>query len=119
MKNTSSKTKITFLIHCTVYSIFKARQKAIATKISRNKNNLYFNEEKNKTKIPEASPSRNHGSCLLPESPAHGLVVHVRLVLVEAPEAGHRLTVHQLEDPLLPVAPLDELGAALLVLGKK
>jgi hypothetical protein len=35
---------------------------------------------------------------------------------VQAPEAGHRLAVHQLEDPLLPVAPLDVLGAAVLVL---
>jgi hypothetical protein len=52
----------------------------------------------------------------IPESAPHGLVVHVRLVLVEAPEAGHRLAVHQLEDPLLPVAPLDVLGAAVLVL---
>jgi hypothetical protein len=35
---------------------------------------------------------------------------------VQAPEAGHRLAVHQLEDPLLPVAPFDVLRAAVLVL---
>ncbi len=55
----------------------------------------------------------------VPESAAHGLVVHVWLVLVESPEAGHRFAVHQLEDPLLPVAPLDVLGAAVLVLASK
>jgi hypothetical protein len=38
---------------------------------------------------------------------------------VQAPEARHRLAVHQLEDPLLPVAPLDVLGAAVLVLPSK
>ena len=32
------------------------------------------------------------------------------------PQPGHGLAVHQLEDSLLPVAPLDELGAAVLVL---
>ena len=47
----------------------------------------------------------------LPESATHRLVVHVWLVLVEAPQPGHRLAVHQLEDALLPVNPLDEGGA--------
>ena len=51
-----------------------------------------------------------------PQGPPHGLVVHVGLVLVEPPQAGHRLGVHQLEHALLPVAPLDELRAAVLVL---
>ena len=46
----------------------------------------------------------------------HRLVVHVGLVLVEAPQPGHRLAVHQLEDALLPVGPLDELGTTLFVL---
>ena len=54
---------------------------------------------------------------VIPQRPAHGLVVHVRLVLVEPPQPGHRLAVHQLEDPLLPVRPLDELRAAVFVLG--
>ena len=35
---------------------------------------------------------------------------------MEAPEPGDGLAVHQLEDALLTVAPLDVLGAALLVL---
>ena len=52
----------------------------------------------------------------LPEGSTHGLVVHVWLVLVEAPQPGHRLAVHQLEDALLPVGPLDELGTTLFVL---
>ena len=51
-----------------------------------------------------------------PQCPAHGLIVHVGLVLVHAPEPGHRLAVDQLEHPLLSVAPLDELGTALGVL---
>ena len=54
---------------------------------------------------------------VIPQRPAHGLVVHVGLVLVEPPQPGHRLAVHQLEDPLLPVGPLDELRAAVFVLG--
>ena len=52
----------------------------------------------------------------LPESSTHGLVVHVGLVLVQPPEPGHGLAVHQLEDALLPVAPLDELGTAVFIL---
>ena len=55
---------------------------------------------------------------ILPQSSAHGLVVHVRLVLMHAPEPGHGLAVHQLEDALLTVAPLDELGTTLLVLNR-
>merc|ERR1711879_715137 len=30
---------------------------------------------------------------VIPQRPAHGLVVHVRLVLVEPPQPGHRLAV--------------------------
>ena len=52
----------------------------------------------------------------IPESAAHGLVVHVWLVLVEAPQPGHRLAVDQLEDALLPVGPLDEPWTTLFVL---
>ena len=52
----------------------------------------------------------------LPERPTHRLVVHVWFVLVQTPQSRHSLAVHQLEHPLLPVAPLDELGAAVLVL---
>ena len=51
-----------------------------------------------------------------PESSTHSLLVHVRLVLMKAPESRDRLAVHQLEDPLLSVAPLDELGTAILIL---
>ena len=55
---------------------------------------------------------------ILPKRSAHSFVVHIRLVLMEAPEPGDGLAVHQLEDALLTVAPLDELGAALLVLNR-
>ena len=51
-----------------------------------------------------------------PEGPAHGLVVHVGLVFVQAPESGDGLGVDQLEDALLPVGPLDISGTRLLVL---
>ena len=37
---------------------------------------------------------------LLPECPAHRLVVHVRLVLVHPPQPGDGLAVHQLEHAL-------------------
>ena len=36
---------------------------------------------------------------------------------MDPPQSGDRLAVHQLEDPLLPVGPLDELRAAVFVLG--
>ena len=52
----------------------------------------------------------------LPQGSSHRLVVHVGLVLVHAPQPGHRFAVHQLEDALLPVGPLDELGTTLFVL---
>lgn len=47
---------------------------------------------------------------------AHRLVVHVRLVLVHAPQSGHRLGVDQLEDALLAVCPLDETRTILTIL---
>lgn len=47
---------------------------------------------------------------------AHGLVVHVRLVLVQPPQPRHRLGVHQLEHALLAVGPLDVARAVLAVL---
>ena len=53
-----------------------------------------------------------------PESSAHGLIVHVRLVLVKSPQPGDRFTVHQLEDSLLSVAPLDKLWTAIFVLNR-
>lgn len=53
---------------------------------------------------------------VVPQRPAHRLVVHVRFVLVHAPQLGHGLRVDQLEDALLPVGPLDEPGAVLAVL---
>ena len=47
---------------------------------------------------------------VIPQRPAHGLVVHVGLVLVEPPQPGHRLAVHYLEHAPLPVHPLDVFG---------
>ena len=44
---------------------------------------------------------------VISESSAHGLVVHVRLVLVEPPQPGDGLAVHDLEDPPVSVQPLD------------
>ena len=35
---------------------------------------------------------------------------------MQPPQPGHRLAVHQLEDALLPVTPLDELGTAVFIL---
>ena len=37
---------------------------------------------------------------------------------MQTPKAGDCFTVNKLEHPLLPVAPLDELGATVLVLEK-
>ena len=53
-----------------------------------------------------------------PESSAHGLVVHVRLVLVKPPQSGDGLAVHQLEDSLLSVCPFDVLWTTFFVLNK-
>lgn len=55
---------------------------------------------------------------LLPQGPPHGLVVHVRFVFLLAPQLGHSLGVHQLEDALLSLRPLDVLGAGVSVLQK-
>ena len=44
---------------------------------------------------------------VISESSAHGLVVHVRLVLVKPPQSGDGLAVHDLEDPPVSVQPLD------------
>ena len=51
-----------------------------------------------------------------PESSAHGLIVHVRLVLMKSPQPRDRLAVHQLEDSLLSVAPFYKLWTAIFVL---
>merc|ERR1712025_768554 len=58
---------------------------------------------------------------VIPQRSTHGLVVHVWLVLVEAPQPGHRLAVHYLEHPSLPVYPLDVLwtGAGGLKQGEE
>ena len=47
---------------------------------------------------------------IISESSAHGLVVHVRFVLMEPPQSGDRLAVHNLEDAPVPVQPLDVPG---------
>ena len=53
---------------------------------------------------------------IVSQSSPHGLIVHVRLVLVETPQSGHRLAVHQLENTLLSVTPLDELWTTVFIL---
>lgn len=58
------------------------------------------------------------GQGLLPECPAHRLIVHVRLVLLLPPQFGHCLRIHQLEDAFLSLGPLDVLGAGVPVLQK-
>ena len=42
---------------------------------------------------------------IVSQSSPHGLIVHVRLVLVETPESGHRLAVHNLEHASVSVNP--------------
>lgn len=59
---------------------------------------------------------RSLGDRPSPERPSHRLVIHVGLVLVHAPQPRDGLGVDQLENALLAVGPLDEAGAALLVL---
>lgn len=54
----------------------------------------------------------------VPESSAHGLIVHVWFVLVFAPESGHSLGVDQLKDPCMPIGPFDVTWAGLSVLEK-
>lgn len=51
-----------------------------------------------------------------PQGSAHGLVIHVRLVLVFPPQFGHGLGVDQLENALLPLHPLDVPGTGVFVL---
>ena len=53
---------------------------------------------------------------VVPQGPAHRLVVHVRLVLVRSPQPRHSLAVDQLEHPPWPVQPLDVGRAARWVL---
>lgn len=53
---------------------------------------------------------------IVAQRPAHRLVVHVRLVLVHAPESRDRLGVHQLEDALLAIGPLNEARTILTIL---
>merc|ERR1740123_793431 len=60
--------------------------------------------------------SQDPSLVVVPECPAHRLVVHVGLVLVHPPQPRYRLAVHQLEHTLFTVAPFDELGTALRVL---
>lgn len=51
-----------------------------------------------------------------PKCSAHGLIVHVRLVLVFAPQFGNSLGVDQLENALIPLHPLDVPGTGVFVL---
>lgn len=53
---------------------------------------------------------------VIPQCSAHRFVVHVRFVLVHAPQLGDGFGVDQLEHALLPVGPLDEPRAVLAVL---
>jgi len=65
-------------------------------------------------KLVDQSLSINLGQysslVVISESSAHGLVVHVRLVLVKPPQPGDGLAVHDLEDPPVSVQPLDVVG---------
>ena len=56
---------------------------------------------------------------IISQSSAHSFIIHVRFVLVKTPKFGHGLAIHQLEHPLLPVAPLDELGTAVFILEQR
>lgn len=51
-----------------------------------------------------------------PQGSAHGLIIHIRLVLVLPPQSGHRFGVNQLENALLPLHPLDVPGTGVFVL---
>ena len=42
-----------------------------------------------------------------PKCPAHCLVIHVRFVFVQSPQARHSFRVNQLEDSFLPIGPLN------------
>lgn len=56
------------------------------------------------------------GILLLPESPPHGLIVHVWLVLVLAPKLWNSLGVHQLKDAFFTLCPLDVFGTGVFIL---
>lgn len=51
-----------------------------------------------------------------PQGSAHGLVIHVRLVLVFAPQFGNGLGVDQLENAFIPLHPFDVPGTGVFVL---
>lgn len=51
-----------------------------------------------------------------PQGSAHGLIIHIRLVLVLPPQSGHSFGVNQLENALLPLHPLDVPGTGVFVL---
>lgn len=51
-----------------------------------------------------------------PECSAHGFIVHIRLVFVLSPQFGDSLGVHQLENALLSLRPLDVFGTGVFVL---
>lgn len=53
---------------------------------------------------------------IIAQCPAHRFVVHIRLVLVYAPEPRDRLAVDQLEDAPLAIRPLDVARTILVVL---
>lgn len=53
---------------------------------------------------------------IVAQGPAHGLVVHVGFVFVEAPEPRDGLAVDKLEDTAFPIRPLDVARAVLAVL---
>ena len=59
---------------------------------------------------------KNTSLVVIPESSAHGLIVHIWLVLVHPPQPGHSLAVHNLKNSFLSVAPFDEFWAAIFVL---
>lgn len=53
---------------------------------------------------------------MVPEGSPHRFVVHAWLVLLQPPETRHSLRVHQLEDALLAVRPLDVTRTVFFVL---
>lgn len=59
---------------------------------------------------------QNAALIVIPQRSAHRFVVHVRLVLVHAPQTGHRLRVDQLENALIPARPLDVARTVFAIL---
>ena len=53
---------------------------------------------------------------VIPECTSHRLVVHLWLVLVQAPQPRHGLRVDELEDAALAIRPLDEARTVVVVL---